>query len=224
MPELFCWALMGYMIWSGFPDMGLFLLTLFDTYLRPGSLLLLAADEVVAPEKVTGHHVLVVAPVEKEVSTKTGVFDEAVVLDGSLCPELGILLKELAARRIALSKADRCRSPESTLLWGFSARDFNKLFVAGVHDLRLPEMESCYQARHGGACRDSLVGSRSKLEIQLRANWSTNASFRIYNKPGRVQQLVEKGDKNVLTFAGLVRDNFSRYIRSGRCPKLPIAV
>ena len=47
------------------------------------------------------HVVLVIAPFDRETSTKTGCFDETVVLDDEALPELGVLLFEQAETRVA---------------------------------------------------------------------------------------------------------------------------
>ena len=73
--------------------------------LIPSALLSLHLEDIVKPvKKVAGEHrVLVIAPFEREKSTTTGYFDETVVLDDDVLPELGQLLYDQAnGRAVAL--------------------------------------------------------------------------------------------------------------------------
>ena len=223
MPEEFMWLLAGLLGSSGQSEMALFQVALFDTYLRPSALLGLYCDDVVSPLAGRGgFHVLVIAPVEREKSTKTGSYDETVLLNGDLCPQLGVLLQEHADRRMAAEYGDDWRRLENLdplPLWSFQGREFYSQWRGGVEYLGLPEMDSVYQARHGGASRDFLLRKRSKEEIQLRLHHSTTGSFRIYHKPGRILKLVNSLDGGALKLACQVRDTFAECVRSGEFPR-----
>ena len=220
MPEGFWWALVGWLGHHCGLEKALYTLALFPTYLRPGALLGLFAANVIPPQQGMLEHsryVLVISPFEKEISTKSGYFDETVVLDGDLAPELGPLLHAHALRRAEEVGGD----PEDVNMWTFSASELLQDFRAGVSDMQLPDMDSPYQARHGGASRDFLLKKRSSIEIQLRGFWATLSSMRIYNKPGRLQKLVNAADASVIAYAGEMRRSYADCFRSGVFPVPP---
>ncbi len=168
---------------------------------------------MIPPVGDKGQYVLILAPVEREKSTKTGTFDETVILDGDICKELGHLLAELSARMLELHQG-----AELTPLCDFNLRKFLESFKGAVARNRLPDIETVYQARHGGASRDVLRRARSQAEVKERLHHQSDSSFRLYNKPGRVQQLVRQISPELLRYAGLVRDNYAKFVLDGGFP------
>ena len=75
--------------------------------------------------------------------------------------------------------------------------------------------------RHGGASRDSLLQLRSSAAIQKRGRWAVPTSQRIYEKPGRLQQLLDKTPLRQMQYAKRVRESFAVFVRAGSAPEPP---
>ncbi len=145
-------------------------------------------------------YVIIVSPFEKETATKSGFYDETVVLDGDVAPCLGRLLFIHAAERIASEKA-KCQGKfvaEDVQLFDLAPRAFLEPWRDGVDHLALPDMDTPYQCRHGGASRDLLLRKRTPAEVTLRGFWADVSSMRTYHKPGRIQKLVSEADPRVV--------------------------
>ena len=198
-------------------EMGLYHIALFCTYLRPSALLSLRCEDLVpAVSEVAGERwVMVIAPFEREKATKTGYFDETVVLDDDIVPQLGALLSDLAKARAAASKLQPGSEAAAKLpLWGFSAAKFLDSWRACVIHLGLEEfMISPYQTRHGGASRDYILKKRSEEEIRARGHWATVTAARIYRKLGRIQQLVARLTPRGLSLAQQIQKGFAEQYR-----------
>ncbi len=97
MPEEHMWIIAGTVGAASLPEEALFLVTLYDTFLQPTVCHCLMDVDMVAPQRETGSHVILVSPFEREKTAKAGHYDECVILDGDLLPCLGRLLKELSA-------------------------------------------------------------------------------------------------------------------------------
>lgn len=223
MPELFSWAIGAYLGHKGFCEMALYQLSLFETLLRPSALLDLKCGDIVGPQRgASGHTVILVSPFEREKSTKTASYDETCVLDGPF-KEHGGLLLELARKKVseASSRLGRQAAAEEVALWNFSARDFFAAWKNAVLDLELPQMESVYQSRHGGASRDYLEDRRSATELMLRMHHNSLSSTRLYNKPGRVQQVRQQAKPGVVWYGGRAKENFVKWYRDGSFPPPP---
>ena len=208
--------------------MALYLAALFASYLRPSALLNMYCDDVVSPETADqGVVALLVSPIEKERSTKTGQYDETVLMDGDIGELVGPLLKEQADKRLASAVAGAAAGAEAdglpTPLWESSARSFYSFRTGAAELVRLPEMETVYQARHGGASRDALRKTRSQAEIQARLHHATATSSRIYDKPARILKLENRLTKAGRDYASDIRRRFAELIRSGKFPEPPLA-
>ena len=89
-------------------------------------------------------------------------------------------------------------------LRGFRAKELLAAWDAAVRRLRLDFCIECaYQLRHGGASRDRLLNLRTNSEIQRRGQWAQPPSLRIYEKPGRLQQILHQTSPRVLEYAAL---------------------
>ena len=219
MPEEFAFLISAALCFHHSAEMGLYHIGLFCTFLRPSALLSMCLNDVVPPvKKVAGeYHVLIVAPFERQVSTKTGYFDETVVLDGDVLPGLGGLLSAQVKARAKLLKVSP-NDPEwfDAKLWGFGAAQFLDAWRDVVLRLGLQEfMISPYQARHGGASRDYILKKRSEEEIRARGHWASVAAARIYRKPGRIQQMVARLKPGKLRLAKDLQKNFVSYYQNG---------
>jgi len=80
---------------------------------------------------------------------------------------------------------------------------------------------SPYQNRHGGASRDHLLKLRSIPSIQRRGRWATDTSARIYDKPGRLQQLLHTIGKELSPFGEKIRKDFPKWFR-GSSFQIPV--
>ena len=200
--------------------MGLYVVMLFSTFLRPSALLQLYTDDVVQPKSgdIDSRHILLLAPVDKERATKTEQWDETCILDGDLVPNLGQLLDLHIQNRLE----DVGDVGESLVpLWDFSGRDVAKTFMGAVTALGLREVDTLYQCRHGGASRDMLRKKRSAIEIQQRLHHASQASTRIYNQPGKIQKLVNTLGQSERAYAGQMQLHYSDFARSGKFPRPP---
>ena len=82
---------------------------------------------------------------------------------------------------------------------------------------------SPYQNRHGGASRDHLGGLRTVFEIRRRGRWASDSSARVYDKPGRLQQITSQYEGRYRKFGDHVREHFAELYRTGKV-KLPKGV
>ena len=167
---------------------------------------------------------LVIDPFECERATKSGYYDETVVLDGDLAPGLGRLMVRQAKLRIKeerLLSAGQRFQEEDVLLWRFGPKEFLQNWRGGAEGMDLQEMETVYQARHGGASRDLLLKTRTPQEVMLRGFWASINSMRTYHKPGRIAQLANTLHPDVAAYAGIVRTHFEEFMLAGRFPAPP---
>ena len=204
-------AISAVMLVAGRRDMALFNELSFSTYARPGELLKLKAADYVEKNADFGHSVLVLAPVEREEATKAGIYDEILILDDERAPWLDQLIKKQAS--------DQMRAHgEDADMWAFKAADYLKVWRSAVEALAVGDIaKSPYQNRHGGASRDHLLKLRSIQSIQRRGRWASDSSARIYDKPGRLQQSINRHGDRLRKFGEEVRLNFLRYYLSGTC-------
>ena len=202
-------SISGVLMKMGEKEMALFNETSFSTYARPGELLAIYPADVVPSNSSFSHDVIVLAPMERGETSKAGVFDETLVLDDVRMPCLGKLLVELSQKQIK-------KKGEDQPLWDFNASQFLRRWRKAVQILEVEDAaHSPYQNRHGGASRDCLLKLRSVPSISRRGRWASDASARIYSKPGRLQQIVNQYGRRLEAFGEDVRKNFEAYYRSG---------
>ncbi len=116
-----------------------------------------------------------------------------------------------SSRTVTLS---RFRPP----LWDLNLRKFLESFKGLVALNRLPDVDTVYLARHGGASRDVRRRARSLAEVKERLHRQSDPSSRPYNKPGRGQQLVRQISPELLRYAGRERDNYAKFVLDGGFP------
>ena len=222
LPEPAVWAMAGLMLAQGHKEAALIVLAMFSTYCRPSEILGLRTVDVVAPvdtpDKSFREVVIILGPFERGETTKAGLFDETVVIDDEAMPFLGSLLIEQRGLRRRTAGVSAEDDDGSLHLWSLGGGGFLTVWKATTLALGLQDFVTTpYQCRHGGASRDHRRKLRSLLEIQHRGRWASSSSLRNYDKPGRLQEAVEKIKKPVLEFAATVQQNFPRWFRVG-CP------
>jgi len=111
----------GLMMHQGWHEMALFNEVTFSTYARPGEMMRVMAVDVVQKNDQYHHHVIVLSPFERGISSKTSIFDEVLVLDDTRMPELGDLVVDWAKERIQ-------QEGEEASLWSFRAEQLLKVW------------------------------------------------------------------------------------------------
>lgn len=166
------------------------MLTAHFGYFRPGEVFNFLKEDLVAPTRgarpAPSAPILVVAPEERLVKSKTQTFDGSVRMDHP--PWLGALLVKLRASRA-----------EGTALFQVSRADLQRQWRLAAATLGV-ESAVLYQLRHGGASEDYLDGRRSLQDIAMRGRWRTMASVRRYTKAGRVQKVISELPPQVRPF------------------------
>ena len=116
-------------------------------------------------------------PLEDETSlpSKTGEFDESLLLDLVEDQWLGPLCQQLV----------QGRDPQLPL-FAFSQAEFARLFKAAGARLMLQRPPPPYVLQHSGASRDFAEQRRTLVGIKRRGRWRTDASVRRYEKGGRL--------------------------------------
>lgn len=155
------------------------LLVMFDLYLRPGEAHGLRVADVAAPvaglQTAGGHWSFTVRPWDSGMPSKTGAFDDTVVMDRPDRVFLGNYLALLKQGKPASEK----------LFTGVTVESFNRAFRAAAAELGLDLVP--YQARHGGATHDRWDRTRSLEEVRKRGRWRSEQSTRRYEKHGKLQ-------------------------------------
>ena len=78
-------------------------------------------------------------------------------------------------------------------MWSFTAAKYLQVWRLCTEALDIQDLAvSPYQNRHGGASRDHLLKLKSVQAIQRRGRWAVDSSARSYDKPGRLQQMINK--------------------------------
>ncbi|CAK0799302.1 unnamed protein product, partial [Prorocentrum cordatum] len=151
---------------------------------RPAEVMRIRVLDVVPPPREGGagrsRLSLVLHPLEQGVSSKTGEYDEWLVLDN---PEFAWLGSVLGLLR---------QEAKGEYLFGFSYADWVQSFADVGRRLRLGSLGSpvLCQHRHGGASHEALTGFRDAAGLKQRGRWSSDASVRRCAKGGRVNQAL----------------------------------
>jgi len=228
-PEELCFATCGRLLSQGKVGMALKNATDFSCYLRPGESMSLRTLDLVIPAdfaqaKVNQRHVLLLAPFEREQPTKTGAYDEAVILDDSRCPHLGVLLEEFMVKRLEKRKMDMDSDDGTVNLWDFSGQEFKAAWGEVTELFHISDLyASPYQNRHGGVSRDRLMKLRSLAECRDRGRWAQDSTLKCYEKSARLQEVLNSLGPELLRYGEKIRQHFASYVRSGTAPKPPPA-
>jgi len=193
---------------TGRVDMALACLIATSAYLRPGELLGLRGADVVAPMPQFGpaysHWSLVLGPADRAEArpTKTGVYDDAVILDHGCLQWVGRLLAPQVANH-----------PGERLLWYFDDQSFHKEFVAASRRAGLSGVGLVpYSLRHAGPSWDALNKRRSLTSIQRRGRWASPLSVQRYERSSKVVSVLQGLPTSVLTYLKLCEARLSSFV------------
>ena len=177
------------MLLRGQRQMALGVLLAFSGYLRPSELSGLKSDQVVEPQEFGGAHfkhlAIVLHHFSGLVPSKTGVFDESILLDS---PWFG----EVATMEI--SRLARSRSAGAPV-WSWQRAGLRAEWTSVMQALRFDknELTVClYGLRHGGASHDTLNRLRALHQVKERGRWVTDASVHRYRKASLAQSELAK--------------------------------
>ena len=176
-------------------------------YLRPQEMMQLRGRHLVAPASSAGpayqYRSLLLHDSLLNQTGKTGVFDDAVVVDMDpwLYPAMQCIHDRL--------------SPDE-LVMDVSFSEYRKAFISAANLLGLGPLEPHpYQLRHGGASEDLTLGRRSAEQVRLRGRWATFVSVKRYAKDARLLDTMGSVDPGVFAYGNLVLDNFTSVMSSG---------
>ena len=158
--------------------MGVFLLTCLSSYCRPGELFTVRRCDWIAPVRhVLSTWSVILFPEEEGRSSKTGQFNDSVLMDSAW---LGFLKTDY----------ERMHNPRSTAYcWPFTYQDFVKEWRAVLAELGLEKLKLVpYQLRHSGPSNDLARGYRNLEEAKKRGRWSQSKSMQRYERRGRLGQ------------------------------------
>jgi hypothetical protein len=156
-------------------------------YLRPSELLSLKPEHVIPPlpRAGPGHHqwaiVLHEGIDEQSRPSKTGVFDECLLLDLPKHEFLGAGLKALLSSRHMCGR-----------LFPFAPRDLAAALQESGQRLGMQPPPLPYQLRHSGPSVDFADGSRGLAAIKRRGRWRTDSSLRRYEKGAQLTRSLRR--------------------------------
>ena len=175
------------------PDAAMGLMLAHHCYLRPGELSRVLWKMIV-PGSGTHRHkaVVVLHPAEARKPSKTGEFDETVVID---LPWLATLILK---RRLLRNANSRVVGIPMLLLQEIFKEAQVKLGIAAVLGLR-----TLYVLRHSGASSDAWEERRDLSAIQRRGRWRAASSVRRYEKGGRLAEQLARCSAQMQQFAAM---------------------
>ena len=172
-------------------DPAIMLLVAHHCYLRPGELLRIrwkfptsSLEPKLKRIAVTLH------PTEASKSSKTGEYDETVIIDS---PALVRILEPLIL----------VRDPDAFLV-PVKPKVLSDLFDEAIKVLKIDVLlgrETLYVLRHSGASADAWSERRTLLAIQARGRWKAVTSMRRYQKGGRVAERLNKCGAPLVQYA-----------------------
>ena len=187
-------------------DVALMLILAHHAYLRPGELRRVKWKYLTGGlGRQSARMALTLHPTELAKASKTGEFDETVILD------LDWLV-------VALRKMQRCRDPEAFVVPG-KARDMSRIFDEALLLLDLPRIlgrETLHVLRHSGPSADAWMGRRTIEQIQVRGRWRAASSVRRYQKGGRVAERLARCGDQLIAYA-MKSHKLPGAVLTGRC-------
>ena len=203
------------LIERGRRDQALWVQVGLSTYLRPSENMRIAVGDLIPPIRQQGHALgefsLMIAPLEREILTKTRGFDEAISLDDRRSPWLGAALQKLQERRRQELRATGMKAAEieKQPLWKFKYSTLRDHYREAARASSILWMtDSPYALRHAGASRDVLLKARSLQDIQRRGRWGHINSTKHYEKHGRLQWLLQRMGEARVAEAHRARQRF----------------
>ena len=162
-----------------------------------------AASPLLHSQPATYMHTLTVCSEEDLVPSKTGTFDECVLLDEPTW------MGEELEKRVSHLLPDQ-------LLFQVEPNALLREWRSAVALLGLPDM-TLYQLRHGGPSSDYLEKRRTLSDIQMRGRWRSQRSVARYTKAGLVQKVLHRLSPENLAFCQLSVENLEKLMK-GMCP------
>lgn len=154
-------------------DMAVWVLLVFQSYLRPSEAFKLLRGDLVEPsEGLTRHWAIIVGAGDHGLTSKVGASDSSIVLDL-------IGLEWMAPVWAALRQG----APTSPL-FGFGYHELYKEFAAAAKVLNVKAVP--YQLRHSGPVWDRIRNVRTLREVQKRGRWKSTASLVRYQRQARL--------------------------------------
>ena len=211
LPKEAVFAIIGAGVFLGLLDFSLGLLVAWDAYLRlPSDLIGMVGGSLVAPGRGSRikRWAVLLFPEELPNRSKTGHFDEGMVLESDAVQSVGFALKKLKSQSVADGP-----------LWPFSGPKFRRDFeeaasLAGLEDVHP------YQVRHGAASHDALYKVREFGAVQERLRHLSESSTRRYRKGTRYLAECEKLPPEVRKYGEWVEAHLAGLF-SGRLPCRP---
>ena len=168
---------------DGHIDMSIATLTAHQAYLRPEELHSLRKQDAVRPTGRSGAESawsLLLGPIELRKPTKTGIFDDCVMLDH---PELLWTTEHLARYKALGDQSDR--------LWPWTREAYEREFAIVVKRLGLSSWGLVpYSLRHSGPSWDRSMNRLSLAEVQRRGRWLDQRTVMRYEKSSRTSALL----------------------------------
>ena len=206
-PENIVYAVAGQLCRMRRPDVALAVLTQFDTYMRPGELLSIPAQDFLTPRGfVVGEkYGFLIHPMLGATPGKTGEYDESVLLDEKSLDWLGPQLAILKSGKQA-----------HETLFSFGPLEYHKVFSQAADQLGLSAHHLVpYSLRHAGPSVDALSGRRSLAEIKARGRWRSDTSVRRYAKAARILSEASEFDSQILLFGEQVKEVIREHFLRG---------
>lgn len=184
-----------------------------ECYLRPGELVHVQMRDWVPPSRlqVAGlkQWSLLLHPLERQVASKVGSYDDTVLLDKPHHLPLTVALGLLKSRL----------QPTDTLI-GISGAELERQVKLSAQNVGVGTLSVVpYMFRHSGASHDRSAGLRSLNEVRKRGRWATEQSVRRYEKGGRLAQQFASLPPEVQNRAARAEANIMA-ILSGNCVNL----
>jgi len=221
-PLLMAAAIANQMVLMGQPMyMPIAIMLQFVLYLRPCDVLSLCREELAPPLPLSvgglGRWSVLLHRQEMEQPSKTGVFDEAMVLDNSEYDDLHQVWASLL-------------NSSSGKLFPMSYLEYASAFGQAVEALQYGPMgvAHLYQLRRGGVSHEVASGRCPIADAQKRGRWLSNTSMRRYEKGGRVTEMLHRLSPEQLQHARACRERIgailcgcSPPVRGGAGAELP---
>jgi len=183
-------AIAGYLLNRGLWWESVAILMAFIFYLRPGELLSLVGQNLVAPMAQNGvvHWVLVLRDSElTSKPTKTGQYEEGLALDLPVFYWFAQVMEMLKAR-----------CTDTAPIFSFTAEHLNQLLTQAAARLHLGCLcTEIYALRHGGASYDAAMKFRDSMAIKRRLRHASDITVRRYERSGRLALELQKMEKRV---------------------------
>ena len=210
-------AIANWMVLHGALEMAVLTVLTFVLYLRPSEALRLRHGDLVAPSRRGAQNLrkwsVVLHPQEGGTASKTGQFNESLLLDNVEFEWMGGVLRGL----------HRPGARDLEVFANVTYSEWARSFRQAGHDLGLQALGPpvLYQLRHGGASHEMLTGARGAKDIKLRGRWLSDNSLRRYEKGGRVAQQLALLPQRVQDHGHACADRIGR-ILSRTSPPLQV--